>query len=345
MAVMTARYRSRTRSTRPRIAAALLAGTSALGMLALSACGTEGSNGEGEDSAGTVDVVASFYPMEFLAERIGGDHVSVNTLTEPGVEPHDLELSPRETARLSEADLIVYLAGLQPAVDRAVAESGVPHIVEAASFTESGADDAEHDADEHDAEHGDEHDAEHSDGDGHGHTDGTEDPHLWLDPVKYAKVAEGVGEALAEADPEHAADYRANADGLVAELRTLHEDFERELADTENDTFITTHAAFGYLAERYGLREEAIAGLSPESEPSAARMRELHRVAEEENVRTVFFETLASDATARTLADDLDLDTDVLDPLEGITDESRGTDYLEVMRSNLAALRKALDTP
>ncbi len=322
---------------RPRIASSasgriLAAGATALGLLAMSACGTD----EGGGSDGTLDVVASFYPVAFLAEQIGGEHVSVSTLTEPGVEPHDLELSPQQTAELTEADLVVYLAGLQPAVDEAIEQAGVEHVAEASSFTSL---EAHGETEDHSDEHAEEHAEEHED-DGHDHEG--RDPHLWLDPVRYAEVATGVGDAMAEADPDHAEAYHRNADRLVADLEGLDEEFTQGLADIRGNTFITNHAAFGYLAERYGLHEEAITGLDPESEPSGERMRELHEVAEDENVTTVFFETLASDETARTLADDLGLRTAVLDPVEGITDDSPGADYFEVMRANLEALREAL---
>ncbi|TDC68978.1 metal ABC transporter substrate-binding protein [Streptomyces hainanensis] len=335
---MTARRaRSRIRS------AALLAGVSGLGLLSLTACGS-GDEGGGAGADGRLDVVASFYPMEFLAERIGGEHVSVSTLTEPGVEPHDLDLSPRQTASLSEADLVVYLQGLQPVVDEAVEQSGASRVVEATSFTtlETHGDevDGEEHADEHaEGEHAEE---EHAEDDGHGHDHEGGDPHIWLDPVRYAEVARGVGDAMAEADPDHAADYERNTEQLVGELQSLDEEFAAGLADAPARTFITTHAAFGYLAERYELREEAITGLDPEAEPSAARMRDLQDIAREDGVTTVFFETLVSDETARTLADDLGLETAVLDPVEGITEDSPGADYLEVMRANLAALQQAL---
>jgi len=274
-----------------------------------------------------VRVVASFYPMQFLAEEIGGEHVSVSALTRPGVEPHDLELSPRQIAELGEADLVVYLKGLQPSVDRAVEQSGARNVAEATSYTEPG-------------RYGDRGHGEHGDHEGHDH--GPVDPHVWLDPVRYAEVAEGVGKALAKADPDHAADYRKNAESLTSKLNALDADFRKGLRNRRTDTFITTHAAFGYLAGRYGLHEEAVTGLDPSAEPSGARMRQLHRVAEEDGVDTVFFEASASDRTARTLADDLGLRTDVLDPIEGVTEKSRGDDYFEIMRANLRALRKAL---
>jgi zinc transport system substrate-binding protein len=369
MAVMTVRRRSRSRIS----ATALAAGVTALGLFATTGCGSD----EGPGGEGGLDVVASFYPLEFLAERIGGEHVSVSTLTGPGTEPHDLVISPRQTAELTEADLVVYLAGLQPAVDDAVEQSGVENVVEATSLTTLN-DEAEHEdehaEDEHtDEEHtGEEHaedghaGEEHAEGghaedghageehaedghaeeeaghEGHDHDHGGTDPHIWLDPTKFAEVAEGVGAALAEADPDHAADFERNTAELTAELTALDEEFTAGLAATETDTFITTHAAFGYLADRYGLHEESITGLDPESEPSGARMRELQEIAEADHVSTVFFETLVSDETARTLAGDLGLQTAVLDPVEGITEESPGADYFEVMRANLEALRLAL---
>ncbi|CAM5247008.1 zinc ABC transporter substrate-binding protein [Streptomyces narbonensis] len=160
--------------------------------------------------------------------------------------------------------------------------------------------------------------------------------------MKYAEVAKGVGAALEKADPAHAADYKKNTDALVKKLGDLNTQFATGLKNTTTRTFITTHSAFGYLAERYGLEQEGITGIDPESEPSPARIKELQDIAKKDKVSTVFFETLASDKTAKTLAGDTGLTTDVLDPLEGITDKSKGDDYIEVMQSNLAALKKAL---
>ncbi|KNB52990.1 metal ABC transporter substrate-binding protein [Streptomyces caatingaensis] len=335
--------RPRPRSRAPRISRKIrkvritvrVAVAAALGLVSLSACASDEDAGHKE---GQIDVIASFYPMEFLAHEIGGDHVHVTGLTKPGQEPHDLELKPRQVAALGKADAVVYLKGLQPAVDEAVKQSGARHVADAASFTSL-------------EKHGDEVDGHHHGSDaekgheGHDHgDDNAADPHIWLDPVKYAEVAKGVARTLAEADPGHRADYEKNAAALTKRLGDLDKKFADGLRNRASDTFITTHAAFGYLAERYGLTEEAISGVDPESEPSAARIKDLHRLAEDHHVKTVFFETIASPATAKTLARDLGLKTDVLDPLEGITDESKGHDYFEVMESNLAALRKALGT-
>jgi zinc transport system substrate-binding protein len=309
------------------IPAAAITAVTALGLGTLTAC-----SGDGAEAANTgkFDVIASFYPMAFLADRIGGDHVHVTSLTSPGQEPHDLELSPRQIASLQDSDAVLYLRNLQPSVDDAVAQSPVKTKIDAASLTTL-------------EEHGNEvggHAAAH---DTHeGEESGGKDPHIWLDPVRYAQVAEGVGKAFEKADPKHAADYRKNTAALVKQLTDLDRQFKSGLAHTGTKVFITTHAAFGYLAERYGLTEEAINGLDPESEPSAARVKDLETMAKADGVSTVFYETLVSDKTAKTIAHDAGLKTDVLDPIEGITAKSRGKDYFSVQEANLKALQQAL---
>ncbi|MFE0351779.1 metal ABC transporter substrate-binding protein [Streptomyces griseoluteus] len=309
------------------ISGSAIAAVTALGLGTLSAC-SDSSAASGD--TGKFDVVASFYPMAYLAERIGGDHVHVTTLTSPGQEPHDLEISPRQIGGLERSDAVLYLKGLQPSVDKAVDQSPVRTKIDAATLTtleehgtESGGHAAEHEGHDHEGENG-------------------KDPHIWLDPVRYAEVARGVGRAFEKADPDHAADYEKNTAALVKQLDELNTDFKEGLAHTRSKVFITTHAAFGYLAERYGLTEEAISGLDPESEPSGARVRELQKLARADGVSTVFYETLVSDKTAKTVAGDAGLETDVLDPIEGITKKSRGQDYLAVQRANLKALQSAL---
>lgn len=316
-------------NVRRLIPTAALASATVLGLTALTACSTSVAS----DNDGKLDVVASFYPMQYLAEQIGGSHVSVTNLTEPGQEPHDLEVSAQQRGQLEESDVALYLKGLQPAVDSAIDQSGIKTKVDAASLTST---------EKHGNEvggHADDHD---HDDHGHDHSHEGADPHIWLDPVKYAEVAEGVGKALKKADPDNAATYEKNTAKLVKKLGGLDKSFEDGLKNTESKVFITTHAAFGYLAERYGLTEEAISGLDPEAEPSAKRVKDLQKMAKADGVTTVFYETLVSDKTAQTLAKDTGLKTDVLDPIEGITKKSKGKDYIQVMESNLKALQKAL---
>ncbi|MEU9412462.1 metal ABC transporter substrate-binding protein [Streptomyces sp. NPDC048281] len=308
------------------IPAAAAATVTALGLATLTACGGDATAAQ----TGKFDVVASFYPMAYLADQIGGSHVHVTSLTQPGQEPHDLEISPKQIIGIEKSDAVLYLKNLQPSVDDAVAQSSVGTKIDAASLTtleqhgnEVGGHAASHDASKNEELSG-------------------LDPHIWLDPVRYAQVAEGVGKAFAKADPDHAADYRKNTAALVKKLDALNVRFKDGLADTKSKVFITTHAAFGYLAERYGLTEEAINGLDPESEPSAARVKDLETMAKADGFTTVFYETLVSDKTAKTIASDAGLKTDVLDPIEGITAKSRGKDYFAVQEANLKALQQAL---
>ncbi|MBC2906395.1 zinc ABC transporter substrate-binding protein [Streptomyces cupreus] len=315
---------------RQHISGVAVAAVTALGLATLSACSSDSAAAGNTEK---FDVVASFYPMAYLAEQIGGDHVNVTSLTEPGQEPHDLEISAKQTAQLQESDAVLYLKSLQPAVDEAVAQADVKTKIDAATLTKLEDHGGLEDSHEHGAEEA-------------GHSEEEEehalDPHIWLDPVKYAEVAEGVGAAFEKADPDNAADYKKNTTALVEKLGELDTRFEDGLKNTETKVFFTNHAAFGYLAERYGLTQEAISGLDPESEPSPARIKELQEEAKADGVTTVFYETLVSDKTAKTLADDANLKTDVLDPIEGITDKSKGEDYIQVMESNLKALETAL---
>jgi zinc transport system substrate-binding protein len=291
-----------------KVARTLAAATA---LLALTACGSDTATGT--DAGGDrVEVTAAFYPLQWVSERVGGDHVTVTGLTRPGVEPHDLELTPKVVAELAESDLVVHLAGFQPAVDEAVATQAPD-----AGFDVSPAADLTLAADD----------------------DGATDPHFWLDPLRLRSVATAVAERLATQDPARAADYRAAAAALAGDLEALDAEFTTGLARCGSDDLVTAHAAFAYLADRYGLNQEGIAGVTPDTEPDAATLRELAAFVEERGVRTIYTETLVDPAVAQTLARETGASVAVLDPLEGLTDASAGTDYLEVMRSNLAVLR------
>lgn len=289
------------------VATALVAG------LTLAACGGQASTGT--DDA-PLTAMTSFYPLLYVTQQVGGDRVDATSLTPPGAEPHDLELSPNAVAQLGAADVVVYLDGFQPAVDEAVEQTGPAIVVDAADHTGLS--------------------GEPADEDGHAGAD----PHFWLDPLRLGAVAADVAEALGTADPDGAAVYTANAERLRDELATLDAEFHEGLARCESSTIVVSHDAFGYLTETYGLEQVSIAGLDPEAEPSPARLAEVAAVVEDEGVSTVFTESLVSSRVAETLAADLGVRAAVLDPLEGLVDETK--DYQQVMRENLAALREAL---
>ena len=312
-----------------RTAAAVI---SAASLTMLGACSASPA---AEPADGRLEVAVAFYPFQFVAERVGGDEVAVTNLTTPGAEPHDLELTPQQVASLTQVDLVVVQTGFQPAVDTAVQQAQPRRVLDTASFlTFLDAEGDEHGHDEAEDEPADE---EHEAEDDHGALD----PHTWLDPTNMIAIAERVRDSLIEARPEATQALTDNTSALVAELNELDAGIKAELTGCAVTTFITSHAAFGYFANRYGLTQVGIRGLEPDVEPSAARIAEVQQIARGQEVTTIFFETLVSPVVAESIANDLDLKTDVLDPLEGITAESRGSDYLEVMRANASALKTA----
>jgi zinc transport system substrate-binding protein len=304
----------------PVLTVLVLAGTSA--------CSAFSEDGQAADDGG-VRVATGFYPLQFVAERVGGDHVTVDNLTVPGMEPHDLELTVQETADIAKSDLVVFEHGFQPAVDDAVETSAEGAVLDAAEVVALRP--AEGEAG---------HDGEDEGGDDHGDLD----PHFWQDPVLVAALGDALADQLAELDPDHADDFAASAADLRADLETLDEDYVTGLEGCERDTVVVSHDAFGYL-EKYGLHFEAIAGLSPDAEPTPADLGRLQRLIEEDGITTVFGERLAPPALVDTLAGDAGVTTAVLDPIEGLTDETEGEDYLTLMTQNLDALRNANGCP
>lgn len=283
------------------LAAALLA----------SACGARANGG------GKPTIAAAFYPLAWLATQVGGPGVNVQNLTRPGAEPHDLELTPRQIIDVGESTLAFYVKGVQPAVDKAVREHAKHHSLDAETLITTLP------APQDEA------------------ADGAADPHLWLDPSRFATVATALGERLARADAANAAGYRSRAAQVVTRLNALDQEFRTGLRQCARKEIVTGHSAFGYLAARYGLRQVGVSGLDPESEPSPRRIADLTGLIQRTGATTVFTETLASPKTAATLAQEAGVRTEVLDPIEGVKPGSHD-DYFSIMRRDLATLRPAL---
>jgi len=277
--------------------------------LVLSGCAATNGGDDGVGSGG-LPVVASHYPVQFLVEQIGGGLVDVQTLTAPGTEPHDLELSPQQVAEVDQAAVLFYVADFQPAVDQVVGEAGGEVVDVSAGLplrTAAGTD-------------------------GNGGTD----PHVWLDPVLMEQMAATVAEGLAQADPEHAQDYQDNAAALEKQLRDLDTEWQKGTRDCGIRTMVVSHEAFGYLANQYGFDQKGIAGLSPETEPSASAIADLAGFVRDNGVTTVYTETLVDPSVAETVAQEAGAQTAVLDPLEGPPAQG---DYLSAMRENLQTVR------
>jgi zinc transport system substrate-binding protein len=244
------------------------------------------------------DVVAGFYPLAWAAEQIGGAGLDVVDLTPPGAEPHDLEPRPSDVGLIRDAGLVLYVRGFQPALDRALEQRDGPSL-----------------------------DA----GGGAARTD----PHVWLDPHRFATVARAIGAEL---------DRTEAAERLARRLGALDREFSNGLAICERREIVTSHAAFGRLAARYGLRQVSLAGVSPEAEPTPRSLEALVEAVRATAATTVFTEPLLSPRVAETVARETGAKTAVLDPVEALGPEQqkRGDDYVSIMRRNLATLRTAL---
>ncbi|MDC5697891.1 metal ABC transporter substrate-binding protein [Intrasporangium calvum] len=308
---------------------ATVAAATALTLTAAACSSSEAPGGSASGAAGgKTSVVTSFYPIQFATEQIAGDAIDVTVLTKPGAEPHDLEIGAQDLARLTDSALVIYSKGFQPAVDDAVEQVDGKHVLDvsgAAKLTLTAAEEQGH-AGESEAAHEE-------------HAGGT-DPHFWLDPERYASVADAIAARLAELDPEQAATYQRNAAAFVDKLTALDEEFTSTLKSCSIKELVTSHAAFTYLADRYGFEQHGIAGVSPEAEPSAAGLAEITALVKQHGVTTIYQETLVEPHFAETVAGSSGAKVATLDPLEGITDASAGSDYFEVMRSNLDVLKE-----
>src|SRR3954449_7390975 len=259
---------------------------------------------------GKTAVVAAFYPLAFAAEQVAGTSADIEDLTPSGAEPHDIELAPQAVARIERADVVLYLGhGFQPAVSDAVrnASGRAVDVLEGLPLHSGSGQDQ----------------------------DLTADPHVWLDPVLFERVVVDIAAALHR---------RAAAAPLLRRLSTLDRQYRVGLRHCARKEIVTSHAAFAYLARRYGLHQVAITGLAPESEPTPRRLADVGAIVRRTHATTVFFERLISPRLAQTVAREAGARTAVLDPIEGLTpaEQARGDTYLSIMRRNLRTLRKAL---
>lgn len=268
------------------------------------------------------EIVVGFYPLEFVTRAIAGDLAHVTNLTNPGVEPHDLELTVRQTALLSGADLVVYEQGLAPALDKAVANNRPGHVLDTTTVVPLRPPVPGEEA-----------------ANGESMTDG--DPHFWQDPTLLARVASAVTGQLVAILPARAATLRANDRLLQRRLAALDQDYRAGLRTCRTRTVVVSHDAFEYLGRRYGLHIAPISGISPDAEPSARHIALLSNLVRSDHITTIFSEKLASPKLADALATNAGVRTAVLDPIEGLTSSDPHANYLTLMRANLRALQEA----
>lgn len=303
------------------------------GAALLAACGDGGDGGSG--GSGGLTVVTSNYPLSYLVARIGGEHVDVTDLATPGADAHGLELSVRQVMAVQEAGLVLQIPGYQASLDDAIASGDGDNVLDISTIVTmlptGGHDEEASDAggDEHaEDESHDEHEESHDE-----HDHGPNDPHFWHDPLRMAEVGDALAARLAELAPDGTDAFSTAAAEVRSDLEALDAELTEQFGGVDGErAFITSHAAYGYLADRYDLHQIGIAGVDPESEPSPQRLLELEKLVTAEDVSTIFFETTASPKVAQTLAENLGIASEELDNLETQLDE--GTDYPAVMREN-----------
>lgn len=306
----------------------------------LAACGSNSGNeseGAGENNDEKLSIITTFYPIYDFTQNVVGDEGDVELLIPAGTEPHDFEPSAKQIAQIQDADAFVYHnENMETWVPDTVEgwEKGKPNIIKGTEGIELMAASEEH-------EEGDEHESE----DEHHHSH-EYDPHTWVDPKLAIKEVEAISKQLSKDYPEKQEAFEENAENYVKELEDLDKEYEGSLSNAPQKSFVTQHAAFGYLANEYDLNQLAISGLSPDEEPSPERLAELKDYVEDNDIHYIYFEENASDKIAKTLADEVGVKLEVLNPLESLTDEQmdNGEDYISVMKDNLKALEKTTNT-
>lgn len=309
----------------------------AIAALALGGCSTSAKSGKGD--GGKVEAVASFYPLAYVTSQVGGEQVDVTNLT-PSGEAHEVELSAKDLTTISQADALIYLSGFQAAVDDAVKEAAPKNtldVAKAAKLKKLSAEEAAEHESEHEAEH--DHEGEHKEA-GHDHHHGGFDPHFWLDPQRLSQVVPQVVATLTQADPDHGDTFQKNGKALQDKLADLDKKYRAGLNKCATPTAVTAHEAYGYLADRYGFEQVGVKGVDPEAETSLTRLQEVANIAKDKKVNVLFSESALGDKDTKTLAEQLGIKSEVLDPLEIQVDKNR--DYLQVMQDNLQKLSKAM---
>ncbi|MEY8355469.1 metal ABC transporter substrate-binding protein [Lachnospiraceae bacterium 54-53] len=292
------------------------------------------SEAASEADGGKLKVVASFYPMYDFAVKVGGDKAEVINMVPAGTEPHDWEPAAGDITELEQAGVFVYSgAGMEHWAED-VLESLENKSLISVEASEGIALRAGHSHEEEESQeaHEDEHEDEQY------------DPHVWLSPLNAKKEMENIKNAFVEADPDNKEYYETNYETYAAKFDELDQKFKDTLSGLPNKNIVVSHEAFGYLCDAYGLNQMGIEGLSPDSEPDPARMAEIIDFVKENDVKIIFFEELVSPKVAEAVAAETGASTQVLNPIEGLSDEemAAGDDYFSVMEKNLTQLEAAL---
>ncbi|MBT2728530.1 zinc ABC transporter substrate-binding protein [Bacillus sp. ISL-75] len=310
-----------------------LIGTFIIFLLFLSGCSNAVSTKNEKTSEGSkkLQIVTTFYPMYYFAQKVAGNSANVELLVPNGAEPHDWEPTAKDMAKIQDADMFIYNSRYfetwTEKVLKSINDSNLK-VIEASNGIELM--DALESEDEEE--------------EGHSEHASSKDPHVWLSPVLAQQEVNNIAKALEQADPKNKDQFEKNAAALNSELSDLDRLYKETIDKAQRKEFVTQHAAFGYLAKQYGLTQIPIAGLSPDVEPTLGKLAALTELTKKDNVKIIYFEELTSSKVAQTLAKEIGAKTEVLNPLEGLTKEEqeKGLDYIDVMKKNLEALKLSI---
>lgn len=299
-----------------------------LALILLPGCSDkEVSNGA---QGGKLQVYTSIYPLYDFTSKLGGDKIEVHNIVPPGGEPHEWEPSPRDIANISKADVLIYCGtGIETWIEKILPSLDPSKVIVVDASKGIPVLDLE---------------AKEEKGHEHGEHDHSTDPHIWVDPINAKAMVDNIQQGLKKADPSNEQYYKEKAATFQGQLDDLHREYQTALAGAKGKEFIVSHAAFGYLAQRYGLTQVPIRGLSPEVEPSPNDMAQIVKVAREKGIKYIFTETMVSPKVSEALAQEVSAEILVLNPMGGLTQEeiAAGHDYLTIMRENLKNLKLAL---
>lgn len=266
-----------------------------------------------------LNVYASFYPMYDFAMKIGGDKVEVKNMTPAGTEPHDFEPSTTDMKGLSTADVFIYngddmehwVKSALKSVDNKnleVVKASTPIQLQKTK-------------------------------------DDKMDPHTWLSIRNSIKEIAVIKDAFIKKDPTNKEYYEKNHEAYRKKLEDLEATYSKELANHKGKPIVVAHEAFGYLCKDYDLKQIAIDGLSPDSEPNPAKMKEIIKQVKDNKISVIFYEELVDPKVAKTIADETGAKAMELNTLEGLSKDElkEGKDYISVMKDNLKNLVYALE--
>src|SRR5690625_2977274 len=269
----------------------------------------------------------SLYPLQYVAEQIGGNTISVHSILPPGADAHTYEPSSKDIISIAKGDLFFYLGAGMEAYAETVAQSLASQDVKLVEIGEDTSlfikDESDHDHDHH----------------------GDYDPHIWLDPIRLAQVAEIIKNELITSNPNLKDLYEENYQILVDRLTELDQSFQHVISKKENKHILVSHAAYGYWEDRYGIKQISVHGLSSSDEPSQKELTSIIQQTKEYHLKYILFEKNTSNRVSEIIRDEIGAKTEVIHNLEVLTEQDieDNQDYLSIMEANFDTLDKVLD--